>query len=49
MVKIRPKMYLKINFEIILKNTHFPVFAKKFASHGMKLKILLPISKSLGP
>jgi hypothetical protein len=38
MVKICQTRLLKLNFEIIQKKTHFPVFAKNFRRPCMKLK-----------
>jgi hypothetical protein len=38
MVKICQTGLLKLNFEIIKKKTHFPVFAKNFRKPWMKLK-----------
>jgi hypothetical protein len=50
MVKICQTGLLKLNFEIIPKQTHFPVFAKNFRRPWMKFKKKFwPIFKSLDP
>jgi hypothetical protein len=49
MVKICQAGLLKLNFEIIPKKTHFPVFAKTFRKPWMKLENSFANFQILGP